>query len=250
MAGNVLDPGLVAELACGAKTRADFETAIFELLDRQLGFDVGMFVHNDGVGPVTPGVDSRILAASRQHWDAMDDEMSSLALVAAAGRGALIDIEALGPRLQTFTYYRAFMQPHAGHCTLLGFLECRGVSSGLLVLGRTHRSRRFTLEAQSSLARILPTLSLACVATGSGVRGSQLVGERRPKSASTARATSWNLTRRELEIIQYLELGYSNEQIGTALGTKMRTVRNQLSGVYAKLQVATRAEAVAVWLRS
>jgi DNA-binding CsgD family transcriptional regulator len=45
-------------------------------------------------------------------------------------------------------------------------------------------------------------------------------------------------------VLDYLRLGYTNREIGLALGTQERTVRNQLSGVYAKLGVSTRAEAV------
>jgi DNA-binding NarL/FixJ family response regulator len=53
------------------------------------------------------------------------------------------------------------------------------------------------------------------------------------------------LTPREREVLGYLHLGYSNQQIALALGSAPRTVRNQLSRVYDKLGVGTRAEAVA-----
>ena len=51
------------------------------------------------------------------------------------------------------------------------------------------------------------------------------------------------LTPREREVLGYLRLGYTNAQIACALGSAERTVRNQLSSVYEKLGVATRAEA-------
>ncbi len=50
-------------------------------------------------------------------------------------------------------------------------------------------------------------------------------------------------------MVDYLHLGYTNEQIGLALGTRPRTVRNQLTAVYRKLGVATRAEAVGLVAR-
>jgi DNA-binding NarL/FixJ family response regulator len=52
------------------------------------------------------------------------------------------------------------------------------------------------------------------------------------------------LSTREREILSYLRLGYTNREIGLALGTSFRTVRNQLSHLFEKLGVSTRAEAV------
>ena len=41
------------------------------------------------------------------------------------------------------------------------------------------------------------------------------------------------LTEREREVLGYLHLGYTNQQIAAALGSAPRTVRNQLSSAYA-----------------
>jgi DNA-binding NarL/FixJ family response regulator len=41
-------------------------------------------------------------------------------------------------------------------------------------------------------------------------------------------------------------LGYTNREIALACGTSFRTVRNQLSAVYAKLGAANRTEALAL----
>ncbi|MDD9947519.1 MAG: LuxR C-terminal-related transcriptional regulator [Myxococcales bacterium] len=60
---------------------------------------------------------------------------------------------------------------------------------------------------------------------------------------------SFGLSPRELEVLSYLPLGYTNKQIALALGTSAGTVRNQLSNAYLKLGVACRAEAVGVLLR-
>ena len=56
------------------------------------------------------------------------------------------------------------------------------------------------------------------------------------------------LTPREREVVDYLRLGYTNAQIACALGTAPRTIRNQLSRVYAELGVGSRTEALAVLL--
>lgn len=64
-------------------------------------------------------------------------------------------------------------------------------------------------------------------------------GERRPSALSP----------RELEILDYLLDGWSNADIATALGIGVRTVRFHLEGIYDKLGVSKRGEAVREALR-
>jgi DNA-binding NarL/FixJ family response regulator len=52
------------------------------------------------------------------------------------------------------------------------------------------------------------------------------------------------LTGREREILELLAAGRSNQQIASALFLSPKTVRNNVSNVFAKLQVADRAEAI------
>jgi DNA-binding NarL/FixJ family response regulator len=52
------------------------------------------------------------------------------------------------------------------------------------------------------------------------------------------------LTSREREILELLAAGRSNQQIAAALYLSPKTVRNNVSNVFAKLQVADRAEAI------
>ncbi|MBE3567630.1 MAG: response regulator transcription factor [Thermogemmatispora sp.] len=59
-----------------------------------------------------------------------------------------------------------------------------------------------------------------------------------------------NLSRRELQILQLMALGYSNRHIAATLCLSTGTVKNYVSGIYGKLQVRTRAGAVSwVWQR-
>lgn len=53
------------------------------------------------------------------------------------------------------------------------------------------------------------------------------------------------LTLREREVLHLLARGLDNRQIGTQLDISEKTVRNHVSGIFAKLGVATRARAVA-----
>lgn len=57
------------------------------------------------------------------------------------------------------------------------------------------------------------------------------------------------LTTHELNLLQWLCAGQTNAQIGRALGRSEKTIRNQLTRLYEKLEAANRAHAVAVYLR-
>jgi DNA-binding NarL/FixJ family response regulator len=101
-----------------------------------------------------------------------------------------------------------------------------------LVLGRCAGSPEFSEQDKALVVSLVPTLSLAVLA------------HHHKKAEASFIAPSRRLTAREREVMSYLRLGYTNLQIGLALGTRERTVRNQLSSIYEKLGVATRAEAV------
>ena len=68
-----------------------------------------------------------------------------------------------------------------------------------------------------------------------------------PSMPKVAEAAS--LTAAEHAVMHWLAAGRSNVQIGQCLGRSEKTVRNQLTRVYAKLGVVNRAEAVAVHMR-
>jgi DNA-binding NarL/FixJ family response regulator len=53
------------------------------------------------------------------------------------------------------------------------------------------------------------------------------------------------LTPREVETLDLLRRGLSNDQIGTALGLSKSTVKKHVAAIFLKLEVADRAEAVA-----
>lgn len=62
--------------------------------------------------------------------------------------------------------------------------------------------------------------------------------------ASAATEAFPELTEREREILQYIARGESNASIAAALTISLKTVRNHVSNIYNKLQVADRAQAV------
>jgi pimeloyl-ACP methyl ester carboxylesterase/DNA-binding CsgD family transcriptional regulator len=66
-----------------------------------------------------------------------------------------------------------------------------------------------------------------------------------PKSMTQV-ASFGGLTAREDEVLHLLARGLNNDQIGAQLRISEKTVRNHVSGIFAKLQVESRARAVAV----
>jgi DNA-binding NarL/FixJ family response regulator len=58
-----------------------------------------------------------------------------------------------------------------------------------------------------------------------------------------------SLSPREQQVLQLVAHGYENKQIGSELGISEATVKTYLRGIFGTLEVAGRAEAVAVGLR-
>jgi DNA-binding CsgD family transcriptional regulator len=58
------------------------------------------------------------------------------------------------------------------------------------------------------------------------------------------------MTNREIQVVQLLVRGQSNAAIGVELGIQIQTVKNLLSGLYAKLGVSTRLQLVLLALRT
>ncbi len=59
-----------------------------------------------------------------------------------------------------------------------------------------------------------------------------------------------NLTDREVQILQMVAQGWSNQKIGQHLGVTERTIRSHMRNIYDKLHLANRAEAIAWTLRT
>ena len=56
------------------------------------------------------------------------------------------------------------------------------------------------------------------------------------------------MTGREIEIMNLLAQGRSNTDIANALFISLKTVKNHINRIYAKLGACNRAEAIAIWL--
>ncbi len=65
---------------------------------------------------------------------------------------------------------------------------------------------------------------------------------------SLSRATGFQLTSREIEVVQAIAKGSSNAQIGEDLFISCNTVKNHLKNIFAKVGVRNRTELLAVLL--
>jgi DNA-binding NarL/FixJ family response regulator len=90
-------------------------------------------------------------------------------------------------------------------------------------------------------------LRRAIVAAGAGeaIFGPSVAGRLSALMTGTARALPFpELTAREREVLDLVARGRPNRQIGHELGISEKTVRNQVSIIFAKLEVAGRPEAI------
>jgi NarL family two-component system response regulator LiaR len=69
-------------------------------------------------------------------------------------------------------------------------------------------------------------------------------------AATRPNVASYNLTEREREVLQYLVAGLTNAEIAERMYISRSTVKFHVSSLLAKLNVATRAEAITVALKA
>lgn len=69
------------------------------------------------------------------------------------------------------------------------------------------------------------------------------------KPGEEARAPVTRLTSREIEILNYVAQGYSNKRIAHELGVGEQTIKNYVSGIFAKLDVNDRTEAAIIAIK-
>ena len=230
-----LDPRELASVAAAAPDLFSFAEEVLDRCQRAVGFDVAYHAIVS---------DAPALAARRGFSDARvrllvergadyTRELMPVKRAALARDGVAIDSEVLSAReRERLAYFVEMMAPDGGRHALiaLGVLGRRVVSATML--GRCGSS--FSPEDVRALTAIVPVLGLGSAAHSRAV---------------TTAFASVDLTPRERDLVDYVALGLTNSQIGMALGTSPRTVRNQLSALYARVGASNRAELVAL-LRS
>jgi DNA-binding CsgD family transcriptional regulator len=223
----------ILERSQSAGSVGEYREGVLRALRDELGADVALFGIGGGPSQWSAlGMDA-VLPTLFAGLAAYGEEVAGVQRVAQR-LGATTDRAVLGGSLERTRIFREVMAPLRGHESLFLVPEFRGQKLGFVILGRTGR-RRFS---ESDLARarlVAPVIGVSCAALSASL------DRRRPET--------FGLSPRKLELLEYLELGYTTREIATACGTSAFTVRNQLSALYRQLGVSNCAEAAGLRAR-
>jgi len=231
----------LAELAAEHTPLADYEQGVLALLERHVGFDYAFFRRNREYGSVARGADPQLLQQVQPLWPTIIAEGKPAEAACLAQRGVAVDVEVYGRReLERLTAHQRLSKPSG--VQQVAFVLSHAQQSCVAALYLARRRPGFRAPELERLRAFAALIRLAEVARWAARRASAV-------AAPAFAAPCSGLSEREREVLSYLSLGYTNQQIASACGSSPHTVRNQLSHAYAKLGVASRAEAVAALLR-
>jgi DNA-binding CsgD family transcriptional regulator len=126
---------------------------------------------------------------------------------------------------------------------LLGAVEAASLALGYSVEGP--EQARYARAVDDARVMLGDDALEAAWAAGSAMTLEMAVAEGRRLVSAPAAATPSGLTQREGEVLRLLAAGQSNREIGERLFISPATVARHLANVYAKLDVDSRAKAVA-----
>jgi DNA-binding NarL/FixJ family response regulator len=113
------------------------------------------------------------------------------------------------------------------------FAAMRGGARGYILKG----------AGQEEVARTIRTVARGEALFGAAIAARLMAFFSAPRPPAPAEAFP-ELTTREREVLDLLAAGHSNEAIAARLVVSRKTVRNHVSNIFSKLQVAGRAEAI------
>jgi DNA-binding CsgD family transcriptional regulator len=221
----------LAAVAAAATTREELRRETLRRIHPIVGFDFGIVWRPGDRDATLDGFDEL-------HWRAYcagapryAEDLSALATAALAQGGVTRDAVALSPqRRDASPFYAEIVRPVGSASFLTAVLSLRGETVALMQLGRGRPAGLSFHERDAQRLRpLLGVLALGEAAHGAG---------RAPRPGV-------DFTRREAEIVRYVQLGFTNNEIALACGTSRHTVRNQLAAIFKKAEVTTRAELVA-----
>jgi PAS domain S-box-containing protein len=180
-----------------------------------------------------------VLATAMEALTLVDDERRYLAVNdAATGLLGAPSEEIIGRRIEDFTPVEDWPRLER----LWAELRQRGELEGDYVVLQGKATRRAVVfRARWGFVpgqQLIAALQLPLAGTHTARRAAALAGERRPR-----------LSERELEVLQLVADGCTNEQVAERLVVSPATVKTHLQHVYEKLGTGQRAFAVAAALR-
>ena len=220
------------ELAHAVEGALAFRERVLTLLCSSFEADVGIFVAVERGREVRTlrGLHAEDEARLDLVWHSAKSDVAPV-MDQALRAGVATDREVLGAKLQRTTLYRRVMVPVRGTETLFIVPSLGGRPLGMLALGRCGGG--FSSAARAEAKSLVPVLSVAS----------------RAMVASNSQPMP-RLTATELDLLDYLELGWGTREIAEVRGASFFTVRNQLSALYRRLDVTNRAEAIGLRRRA
>jgi DNA-binding NarL/FixJ family response regulator len=224
----------LADAAACVRTRDELRREVLTRLARSLGFDMGIIWT---VPETLEG--STILGFPAHFWSRYYAGRASYAedllpMVVASARldGVVNDRDVFNLReRERRGMYRDILNPIGARNFLTVSLGRRGCATAMMQVGRGGLGARFTEDHAAAMRLLRPVLAL-----GEAMRDADpILGQE-----------AFDLTPRERQIVAYLALGFTNREIGLALGSSMNTVRNQVQSIFRKADVCNRAELVRV----
>lgn len=228
----------LVDLTAQCRSRADYEVARLEWLQRTIGFDTSYIGAASPDAPSSEpkftGISAPNVSKCEAHIDRYWGDLTALNSAASRAGGAVHDQDVFPLRVRDrMPFYREVVQNLGIRATAASVLMAQGRVVGCLYLGRTSRGARFDKEL-SLLRGALPVLSL-------GERLFELVAEAEGEPAREF-VSGVAFTRREEEVLEHLVRGLTNRQIAARLGSSPFTVKNQVATMLAKAGARSRAE--------
>lgn len=154
------------ELANEVPDAPSFERQVLELLQRQIGCDIGFFfVLGDEQSPTVLGLDAVQTERLTRRSTIYQRELLPVKQAALAGSGVAVDTQVLGERrVRRMAYFREMAAPMGGKHTLLALLTFQRRPIGGVILGRTGSD--FATRDLNRLAALLPALGVARASQG------------------------------------------------------------------------------------
>jgi DNA-binding CsgD family transcriptional regulator len=119
-----------------------------------------------------------------------------------------------------------------------------------IVIRRTREQGDFTAREMALLQRLHPHLETALQRASAVERRAGSAGAVQPDEAKrdAIQALPGELTVAERELVQFVRIGFSNKEIAAHLDKSVRTVKTQLTSVYKKCGVRSRARLLAMMM--
>jgi DNA-binding CsgD family transcriptional regulator len=212
-------------------------------ISRLVGYDGGWFHTMDSKYPVASGswnnYDLSVVERGRIGWPQYARQIEPLRQMALASGGVGIDTEAMELRdRERIPFYVEILRPLGMAVSMWTHLVVRNEEVAVIGLSLADRGRQFSPKAVELMRSLAPVLSVC----------DGIFKLREPDQ--TVEIPIPRITDRQREIVELVALGYTNTEIGLALGLSMCTVRNHLTEIYQKVGATRRAELTSLYLKA